>query len=524
MSLGHRLFVLLLALAIPACSGSEEPAKDQPSVDQGASAGPAGPDLPDAKTQEGPQDEIDPSQPAILEVRLKLKGTGEMMGGVPFEVQWNDDGNPSKTSSGTNPDGTRKLAFDHGAQLIAIIPRSSAYTAPKFHSDHTLMLGGVTHVVEIEVPPGGIATGTVFDETGEPMPGVTVTAFFKSPDELDRIAKPTVDTYTKTDAQGNYALGGFPAGPFVIESGGDHRVAIFRPGGLIREGQRLDGLEIFLEPAHEVYGQVIDSQEQPIAGAHVVAGKPARRQNRRATALEGIWLYQPRAIIAKSDQDGLFTLPAIPVSQTWNLNVTHPQYRRGLGLIEAGQIDVWVTLEQGATMEGMVLGEDGRPLSQVQVWMLMPNGQETTFTDLQGHYHFDGRPPVENVYLAFFKPGAGMLLEGPIDLDLAAQPVDVELEGGRVLAGLVVDGNNQPVVGARVTIEGRLPAPDYLRARMPERFLEMDAQITNAEGRFLFEGLDDNHFEIEVKAAGVGENKVQNITSGRDDLVIQIGS
>ncbi len=527
MSLGHRLLVLLLALAAPACSGSEDPAGGQSTSGQGAAnPGPQAPNPAQGEPQAGEaeqnQQEIDSTKPAFLEVRLKMKGTGEMMGGVPFDVQWDDEGAPSKTASGTDPDGTRTLRFDHGAQLIAIIPRSSAYTGPTFHSDKTLMLGGVTHVVEIEVPPGGITTGTVYSETGDPVPGATVTAFFKSPDELDRESKPSVDIFTTTDDQGNFALGGFPEGPFVLESGGDHRVSVFRPGGLIREGQRLDGLEIFLEPAHEVYGQVIDSQEQPIAGARVVAGKPARRQNRKPTALEGIWLYQARAVVTKSDENGLFTLPAVPESQTWNLNVTHPDYRRGLGLIEAGQIDVWVTLEQGASVEGMVRGEDGRPISQVQVWMFWPSGQDTTFTGLDGTYHFGGRPPTEDVFLVFYKPEAGMLLEGPMSLDTGTEAVDVELEGGQLLGGLVVDAEENPVVGAMVTIEGRLPSPDYLRARMPERFLELDAQITNSEGRFLFTELDDNHFEIRISAPGVGEKVLENVTSGRNDLLIKL--
>lgn len=527
MSLGHRLLVLLLALAAPACSGSEDPAGGRATPGQGAShPGSEVPNLaqgePQAGVAEQNQQAIDPLKPAFLEVRLKMKGTGKMMGGVPFDVQWDDEGAPSKTASGTDPDGTRTLRFDHGAQLIAIIPRSSAYTAPIFHSDKTLMLGGVTHVVEIEVPPGGITTGTVYSETGEPLPGVPVTAFFKSPDELDRLSKPSVDIFTTTDDQGNFALGGFPAGPFVLESGGDDRISVFRPGGLIHEGQRLDGLEIFLEPAHEVYGQVIDQQEQPVANARVVAGKPARRQNRKPTTLEGIWLYQARAVVTKSDEDGLFTLPAVPVSQTWNLNVTHPEFRRGLGLIEAGQIDVWITLEQGASVEGMVRGEDGRALSQVQVWMFWPQGQDTTFTDLEGRYQFGGRPPTEDVYLVFFKPEAGMLLEGPMRLNTGSETVDVELEGGQVLGGLVVDANDKPIVGARVTIEGRLPSPDYLRARMPERFLELDAQITNSEGRFLFTELDDNHFEIRISAPGVGEKVLENVSSGRNDLLIKL--
>lgn len=527
MSLGHRLLVLLLALAVPACSGSEDPAGGQTAPGPGASnPGPEAPNPGQGESQSGGalgnQQKVDPLKPALLEVRLKMKGTGEMMGGVPFDVQWDDEGAPSKTASRTDPDGTRTLPFDHGAQLIAIIPRSSAYTAPILQHDKTLMLGGVTYVVEVEVPPGGITTGTVYSETGDPVPGATVTAFFNSPDELDRMSKPSVDIFTTTDDNGNFAMGGFPAGPFVLESGDDGRVSVFRPGGLIREGQRLDGLEIFLEPAHEVYGQVIDQEERPIAGARVVAGKPARRQNRKPTEIEGIWLYQARAVVAKSDEDGLFTLPAVPMSQIWNLNVTHPDFRRGLGLIEAGQIDVWITLEQGASVEGMVRGEDGRPMSQVQIWMFWPTGQDTTFTGLDGRYHFGGRPPTKDVYLVFYKEGAGMLLEGPMEINTGTEALDVELEGGQILGGLVVDADEKPLVGAMVTIEGRLPSPDYLRARMPERFLEMDAQITNSEGRFLFTELDDNHFEIRISAPGVGEKVLENIPSGRNDLLIKL--
>lgn len=115
-----------------------------------------------------------------------------------------------------------------------------------------------------------------------------------------------------------------------------------------------------------------------------------------------------------------------------------------------------------------------------------------------------------------------MLLEGPMEINTGTEALDVELEGGQILGGLVVDADEKPLVGAMVTIEGRLPSPDYLRARMPERFLEMDAQITNSEGRFLFTELDDNHFEIRISAPGVGEKVLENIPSGRNDLLIKL--
>jgi len=529
--MSRHIVASLLLLTLLACSGSESPELNPAGSDVGdgaaqqASAGQppqGGTGSPGSRGEQEP--EIDPSQPAVLVVRLHLKGSDKPMGNVPFDVQWTDEGAPSKTASRTDPDGSRTIAFAHGSQLIAIIPRSSPYTAPVFHQDKTLLMGGRTHTVDIELPPGGITTGVVLDEAGEPVPHVTVTAFFHAPDELDLMRQPQVDTYTETDEEGRFALGGFPAGPFVIESGDATRVAVFRPGGLIKEGQRIDGLEVQLEPAHAVYGQVTDQEEHGIPGARIVSGKPLRRQNRKPTAIEGIWLYQPRAIVTISDEDGLFTLAAVPESQTWNINVSHPEYRRYTGHFEAGQVEVWVTLESGAALEGKVVDGEGKDLAQVQVWLLLPASQETVFTDFQGKFRFAGRSNASGVYLLFYKPGAGMHLEGPMDLAASSPSVDVELEGGQTLSGRVVDAEGAPVVGAMVTIEGRLPAPDFQRARMPERFLELDAQLSNAQGEFRFDELDENHFTIRASLPGKGEAIAPNIPTGRPNLVLQLDS
>ena len=507
----------LLLLPLAACGGGEAPS---PGGGDGTTP-PTGSDAP--APGPGAQDpDIDPSQPAYLRVTLKLKGTGEPMGNVPFDVQWYEEDKPSSTSSRTDPDGSRRIAFEHGSRLIGVVPRSSPFTAPTFQAESAVLMGGRTYEVEVVVPPSGVVTGSVLDESGEPVPGIQVVAFFSSPEAMDRSSTAKVDSFTTTDEQGRYAIGGFPEGPFVLEAGDESRVSVFRPGGLIREGQRLDGLDIQIEPAHAVYGQVTDEMDRPIEGARVVAGKPKRRQNRRDTQYENVHLYQARAAVTRSDEQGLFTLPNVPDSQTWNINVSHPEYRRHTGSFDAGQVDLWITLSKGAELAGTVLDGEGAAMNQVQVWLFLPDGQETQFTDRQGRFSFAGRDVRDGVYLLFYKPGAGMVLEGPMSLAAGSEPVDVELDGGQELAGFVRDASGEPVAGAMVTIEGRLPEDGFLRARMPERFLDLDSQLSAADGSFRFTELHDNHYTVRATVPGKGSATLEMVPAGNRKLALTL--
>jgi hypothetical protein len=352
--------------------------------------------------------------------------------------------------------------------------------------------------------------------------GANVVCYFYSAEFVDKQAQLSIDVFTTTDEQGRFALGGIPAGPFVVEAAFENQMSVWRPGGAIDEGQRYDNLEVLLEPAHQVYGQVIDMNDNPIAGADIVAGKPNRRKNRKVTDNPLMFLYGPRSIVTRSDDKGMFNLPAVPDSQAWNVNVRHPDFAQSYAVVDAGQIDVWIEMAETIALSGVVSDHDGVPLNNVQLWLLTDGANLSVGTDSTGAYKFSDLKSVEDVYGIAHHPQHGTSLFGPILFDGKSQQFDVQLQSGQRIKGRVVDaaGNAQSNVG--VQIKGDLPRDSFSGSRLPENFLGLDATLTNSNGEFIFDNLYANTFVLSAYAPGVPAVFVPGVQIG-DELEVIIG-
>lgn len=468
------------------------------------------------------QPPIDPQAIAFLEVTFTIKGTDRGAPEVPFEIHWEEDGKPSKTDARTTPDGTRRVQFEHGSRLVGLVINPSARTAPAIYKESALLMGGRTHKIHVELELGGIVSGVVLDVEGNPVVGATVGAFFTDPISLDNKLTTRVDVFTRSDDKGEFRLGGFPSGSFVLEASFENMMSVWRPGGTMSDAREFSGLEIHLEPGHVVYGQAVDKQDQPIADVMVVAGKPNRRTNRRPTQYEEVFMYGPRASLTKSDEAGLFTLPAVPESQNWNITARHPRYLTERRTFDAGQQDVWVEMSAGAALAGRVQDSAGTEITGVQIWMLSANGEPSVFTDKNGDYIFGVGKPKPDVCVLFYKAGYGMKFLGPMDVDSSMKPLDVVLEVSEYLAGKVVDADGNGISGVPVRINGTLPMEGYLAVHMPERFLDRDAVLTGPDGTFLFTELYDSSFTLTVRAPGKEAVTLSDVKRGASDLVLTV--
>lgn len=444
--------------------------------------------------------EIDPTAMGFLRVVTTLKG--EPVGNVPFEIQWLEEGNPAKTTSRIGPTGEHTIPFEHGSQLVGLLFSPTSSTAPKGIKDGSLIIGNRTYTMEVELLPCSIVSGTVFDVEGNPMPGVQVLAFFEPPEDLETQMNPAVRSFTTSNAEGKFRLGGLPPGPFSLEGSLEGQTTAMRPCGLIGLEQEHKDLEIMMEPAGIVYGQVTDEDGEAIEQASVTAGRPNRRRNRRSTANPQVFHYSPRGLNVLTEADGTFQLVGVPESQHWMVNVSHKEYKRKIMGLEAGQIDIWVELSKGVDLRGTVVDEAGLPVSQTQIWMLTDTGEPTASTNLRGEYLFGGLDPLEKVYVIVYRPGYGMQLHGPLALEMGMPSLDIVLHEGAVIEGVVLDANGDPVAGAGVRLDGTLPDESFMSARLPEQFLGRNATITGADGAFRFEELYAGVFTVTASVPG----------------------
>jgi len=465
---------------------------------------------------------INPKARAFLEVSFTIKGMEQGAPEVPFEIRWEEDGKPSSTSVRTTPDGTRRIEFEHGSRLLGLVIHPSARTAPSFYKESALLMGGRSHKIHVELDPGGVVSGVVLDGAGKPVADAEVGAFFTDAERLDKDMSPQADAFTHSDAQGEFRLGGFPSGPFVIEASSPGLVAVWRPVGLMSNAREFSGLEVLLEPGHVVYGQAIDSNDKPVADVLVTAGKPYRRVNRRPTQYTEVFMNGPRACLARTDADGLFTLKAVPDSQSWNINSKHPRYLPVRTSFDAGQTDVWLELLEGAALTGSVYDASGHTLAGAQIWLLSTSGQNSVFSDKNGDFLFPTSGKQSGVSPLIYKQGYGMVFLPPMDVTAETPPLSIVLDGGVTLRGKVVDGTGTGVSGVPVRVAGNPPVEGYLAALMPERFLDRDAVLTAPDGTFEFQELYDSVFTISVRQAGQEVARLEGVSKTSADIVLTL--
>jgi protocatechuate 3,4-dioxygenase beta subunit len=460
------------------------------------------PDAHNANSTKVNSDKVAALKPAVLEIQLLLRDSERKVSGVEIEVQWDDSGIPSNTSTWSNKDGLVHVEFEHGSQLLSVHANPGNYSAPGSIEAPAVLFGGLTHSIEMVLQPAGAVYGTVYDIEGLPVAGAKVFCYFNSPEFVDKQEELKVDVFTTSDDQGRFALGGIPAGPFVLEAAFEKQMSVWRPGGVMDEAASYKKLEIFLEPAHSVYGQVIDQNEEPVAGVKITAGKPNRRKNRRDTDYENVFNYGTRSSVTRSGDDGTFMLSAVPDSQGWNVNARHPDFVQTYVVIDAGQIDVWVELKETISLTGVVSGGDGTVLNNAQLWLLTDERDVSVGSDVEGSYKFSGLHGVDDVYLIAHHPQHGTALIGPVMFAGQSQVLDVRLIAGQSISGTVVDADGAPLANVGVQIKGTLPRDNFSESRLPERFLGMDSSLTNSDGFFVFENLHASSFEIVVYPAG----------------------
>lgn len=504
--------LLLLSLAL-SCGGSESPAVEevgqssQVASNEGVTESSG---EPSAVQEELP--EIDPTANGYLRVVTTLKG--EPIGNIPFDIQWLEEGNPAKTSSRVGPSGEHRVPFEHGSQLVGILFSPTFATAPRGIKDGTLIKGNRTYTVEVELTPCSIVSGVVLDVEDNPIPGANVLAFFEPPEALESQLHPVVRTFTTADSEGRFRLGGLPPGPFSLEASFEGQATIWRPCGVIGLEEEFTDLEIMMEPAGIVYGQVTDEDSVGVNQALVTAGRPNRRRNRRSTPNPAVFHYNPRGINVLTENDGSFQLVGVPESQNWMVNVTHDEFKRKIVGLEPGQIDIWVELGKGVDLRGTVVDEEGRPVGQTQIWMFTDEGEPSQFSDLQGKFLFGGLDPLKEVYVMVYCPGYGMQLHGPMPLEMGMPALDIVLDAGVVIEGVLRDANGDPVSGAAVRLNGTLPGEGFLSARLPEQFLGRNATLTGADGSFRFGELYPGVFTVTASVPGKAKVVVLGVEAG----------
>ncbi len=526
--------VLMLALAGTAGCGRDSasviPAGSGPArgpeavVQQGTSVRPGQPVAAPAKNEVAVLRCDEAKEYPVIEVRAWTVGEPRLVPAVAYDLYWQTDEGPSVTAGTTNADGWHFHTLPSGARLHRIYMRPSAFTAPVPLELGMSVQAGQLVRISLLLPPAAVIVGVVLDEAGQPVPGALVAAFHDPASIVDEQERPVADTKGNADEQGRFQLGGFPAGPFVLEAGLDNRVAVWRLTGSLAEGQVVEGVEILIEPGHSVFGQVLGLEGVPVANARVVAGKPGRRQQGKPGPVAEVQYIPGRQSVARTDEKGTFMLGAVPDSQEWNLNVEHPLYKRHLGRIEAGQTDVLVQLDGGLRIEGILTDGLGQPVPKIA--LNLTDGAEfatSATTGRQGRFLFGGLEAGKSYWILAAPPGFAPLLHGPVPLAAnAVSGLELRLLPAQKITGRAADADGRPTAGARVAIRRTDLPPGLPEKGLAPVVLGQASVLTGDGGDFQFDGLADGDYQLTVTAPDGRTAGVPHVRPGADPLAVTL--
>jgi uncharacterized protein (DUF2141 family) len=241
-----------------------------------------------------------------------------------------------------------------------------------------------------------------------------------------------------------------------------------------------------------------------------------------------------RALHATADVTGAFELLGVEDGK-YTLSVTHAEAKAEPREVTAGATGLRIVLRMSLSITGIVLGEDGKPLSAgaAQIAVVIPGAagaKETRRFGMirpSGHFRISHLDP--GSYAIEVTPGQNGLggFETTRVPQVAAGSTDVEirLKSGPSITGRVLDPGGRPVVGAVVAALSLKPASPQRGVRSEGtahvQGNNAPTDVTNGRGEFEIAGVGDEEVELLSVKAGHAPTTLR-ATPGQRGVTIRL--
>jgi protocatechuate 3,4-dioxygenase beta subunit len=303
--------------------------------------------------------------------------------------------------------------------------------------------------VLVRLAPEARISGTVTDESGEPVAGANVLISESAGDAApSQGGRPRSAGAAVSDADGRFAAGGLSPGRFTLLATASGYLSATAGGLALPDGGEIAGVAVVLRRGATVQGTVFTPEGAPAAGAKVIA------LDQGGTAAGQTLVGRPETI---ADGDGHYSLTGVSEGPHAVL-AEHSDYRpaRRLVQVQAGTNALDLRLERGAEISGSVAAREG-PVAGASV-RLMPDDSAAAasppppqLSRPDGSFQFlqlgAGR-----YRLMVEKPGYSMAAPSPV-ITVAGAPVtglEVRMERGGTISGRIAGLAFQDLAHVRV--------------------------------------------------------------------------
>ena len=357
--------------------------------------------------------------------------------------------------------------------------------------------------LELRLPKGELRTFEVHQPGGKPAPEVLV----------------VVDsgwTAGFTDQAGRFTVAAPSGEPLAV--------------ALYTDQVRLTGLSLpALKPVKDG-AAAADPVVFTLPAVCPLQGRVLDARDRRPIPRAFGWIWNQEETSGWSDADGAITLN-LPETGATSINAETPR----LTVAARGYLRQWATpvrpdalptvlLQPAAVLVGRVVDEAGRAVAGAEVrgfattdrrGRRMRDQEALVWTDDRGRFQLRGlstEAPYElKVVATGFAPAEAEALTPAAGQAVA--PLEIVLLQGRRATGRVIDTEDTPVAGARVSLWPALggSGPEIFLRRIREGDPSQVTVTTDGDGRFTFADLAGGHYDLEVAAEGFAPTRVRGV-------------